>query len=555
MKHLLTRLARKPTLLMELIASTFFINILTLATPFFFILVFNRYLTGGVDGTLITLTAGMLIALSIQFAFRTIRARMAGEIGIQPDEELVKSVYEALTRARLEVFTRIKKAKIVQAANGLQVMQNAYSAPNVNSVLDMPFAFVFIGVIFLLNFQLGVVAFLGALLTLASAWAAMYSTKTTMSLQQGVSAGNQVLVSSIINSPETMRAFNASNHMRPRWSDQLKDMICLRRFNAHNEDISQSRLMSIGLLTRTFIIALGARQVVMGELTIGALIGISILSSMPLNILSRFVRTLSVLSRAREAGNLLEEFVKLPKEKLSGSALKSYSGAIEFRDLSFVYPGSKNPLFESLSVKAEPGQAIGITGFNGSGKSSLAKIAAGLMEPSRGGVLVDSIEMGQVSLSWWRSQIIYLPQEPGFVQASIRDNIMVARPDMDNETLNQILFMTGLRRFLDTHPQGLDLELSETGNPLSLGIRRRVALARALTTGGRLAILDEPGEGMDVEGLKMISKLIRQFKNQKKTVMVFSGEPRLLMDVEIIVDLGQKPLPKVMTMGQRTDVQ
>jgi len=550
MNQLLNRMTRKPFLALELAVVSFFINILALATPFFFILVFNRYLTGGVDGTLITLTLGMLMAVLLQFIFRGIRTRMAGEVGIQAGEALVWSVFDALSKAKMQALGRIKRSEIVQAAGGLQVLQSAYSAPNVNSVLDMPYSFLFIGVIFLLNFQLGVVAATGALLTLASAFFSMSRIKKSTGMLQGVSTENQLLINSALTNPETLRVFGETSRLADKWTGQIKNILCLRRFNFNNEETSQSRLMAIALMTRILIIALGARQVVMGQLSIGALIGVSVLASLPLAILAKFVRTLTLLKRAREIESTLKRFLALPREKLSGSALQFYSGGIAFNDLAFTYQGSKTPLFESLNLELSPGQVLGVTGYNGSGKSTLAKMIVGLLEPSRGRILVDGLELEQVSLEWWRKQIIYLPQEPGFFPGSIRENLMWANPDLDNESLNRVLLMTGMRRFLDSHPQGLELELDESGKPLPLGIRRRLALTRALTTDGQLAVLDEPAEGLDVEGCKMINKIIKTFSDQKKTIIIFSSDPRLLMEVGTVIDLGQKPVPAVMSRGQ-----
>ncbi len=545
MKQLLARIFRKPALALELVVISFFVNILTLASPFFFILVFNRYLTGGVDGTLITLGMGMLMAVLLQFAFRAIRTRMAGDVGIQPDDPMISSVFEVLGRSKLQALGQVERSRIVQTTNSLQTLQTAYSAPNVNSVLDMPYSFLFIGVIFLLNFQLGVVASLGAGLTFASAWISMYRSGKSQSMLQDVSAGNQVLVNSAINGPETLRVFGGMGHYAPRWSEQLKYIISLRRFTAHNEDISQARLMSIGLVSRTFIIGLGARQVFLGELSIGALIGISILSSIPMTILARFVRTSALLKRTAQAENILRQFMMLPRERISGSALKVYAGNLSFRDLAFAYPGSKNPLFEGLNMQAASGGVVGITGYNGSGKSTLTKLIVGLLEPTRGQILVDGLELSQISLEWWRKQIIYLPQEPGFFSAGIRENIMAANPGLDNEGLNRVLAITGLKRFVDSHPQGLELELDESGKPLPLGIRRRLALARAMATDGQLVLLDEPAEGLDVEGWKMVNRIIKTLREQKKTVMIFTSDPRLMMNVGIIIDLGSKPVPGV----------
>jgi len=339
-----------------------------------------------------------------------------------------------------------------------------------------------------------------------------------------------------------------------RWTQQLTGIFNLRRFNAHNEDISQSTIMALGLLTRAGIIALGARQVVMGELSIGALIGISFMASLPLTILTRFARARSALARARDAQSMMQQFFRLPREKLTGSALENYSGALAFKDLAFTYPGARTPLFESLNLTVRPGDLVGVTGPNAAGKSTLARMTAGLLEPSRGGIMVDGLDLAQISLEWWRSRMIYLPQEPGFIPGTFRENVLAASPELDNKTLNRILAETGLRRFLDAHPQGLDMELSENGRPLPLGIRRRLALARAMTTDGRLVILDEPAEGLDLEGWKMVKAVISRFRQEKRTVLIFSSDPRLFLDAASIVDLGQKPVPAINSRRQEQAV-
>ena len=553
MKQLMIRIFRRPVLGLELAAASFFINILTLAAPFFFILVFNRYLAVGIDGTLITLSIGMLTAVLFQYIFRSIRTKIAGEIGFQPDEPAARSFFDILSSARLQALGRIKKTSLVQAANSLQVLQAAYSAPNVNAVLDMPFSVLFIGVIFLLDVQLGLAAAIGAFLTLASAWAATAMAGKTVARLQGLSAANQVLAHSAINDPETLRMFGGARFLGSRWAGQTGEIFSLRRFSAHNEDASQSRIIAIGLVTRTLIIALGARQVFLGELSIGALIGISVLSAIPLTMLARFVQTAALLKRAAEAEAVLGRFMMIPREKLSGSAMEHYSGGLAFRDLAFTYSGSKSPLFESLDLSVAPGGIVGVTGYNGSGKSTLARVVAGILEPSRGQVIVDGIALDQVSIEWWRKQVIYLPQEPGFFPATIRENIMAANPGLDNDGLNRVISMTGLRRFLDAHPEGLDLVIDEGGRPLPLGIRRRLALARAMTTDGHLAILDEPAEGLDVEGWKMVNRIIKQFTAHNKTVLLFSGDPRLLVDADTIIDLGKKPVPAMLARSRHPE--
>ena len=130
----------------------------------------------------------------------------------------------------------------------------------------------------------------------------------------------------------------------------------------------------------------------------------------------------------------------------------------------------------------------------------MASLLLGLLEPSRGQVLVDGLDIKQASPDWWRRQVIYLPQEPALLNASIGENLRSNIPDLADEELNKSGDQCGLRKFLDESSEGLDTQVVENGWRLSEGIRRRIALARALTTDGMLVVIDEPTESLDAEG-------------------------------------------------------
>jgi len=112
-----------------------------------------------------------------------------------------------------------------------------------------------------------------------------------------------------------------------------------------------------------------------------------------------------------------------------------------------------------------------------------------LLAPSRGQVVVDGVDLAQVAPEWWRRQLVYLPQEPGFMNATVRENILAFNPNLDEVGLNTVIREAGLESFFATSQKGFDMELVGGGRNLPLGIRRRLALARALACDGRLVIL------------------------------------------------------------------
>jgi ATP-binding cassette subfamily C protein LapB len=295
--------------------------------------------------------------------------------------------------------------------------------------------------------------------------------------------------------------------------------------------------------------ALGAVLVVGGSLTVGALIGANILGSRAFQSMVRFVQTHQLISRAKEASEELREFMTLPREAERGTALRQYRGSLGFRDVSFAYPGSRGPLFESLNLDLEPGNIVVVAGRNGAGKTTLAKLIVGLLFPSRGEILVDGMSLRQVAPGWWRRQIMYFPQEPTFIVATLRENLTMMNPAVEEAELNRVVKLADLRPFLDRTPDGLETRLPEGGRHLSLGIRRRLALARALVTNGALAVFDEPTEGLDSTGCEAVYQVLNVLVRAGKTIVAFSNDPLITKAAQVLLDLNQKPVPKVVRVA------
>jgi ATP-binding cassette subfamily C protein LapB len=122
----------------------------------------------------------------------------------------------------------------------------------------------------------------------------------------------------------------------------------------------------------------------------------------------------------------------------------------------------------------------------------------------------------------------------------------MARPGMDDATLNRLIAAAGLRKFFDQSPGGLDAPVVNNGEGLALGIRRRVALARALATEGRLAVFDEPTEGMDAEGAAQVYAVMNDLTRRGATVIAFSHDANILRGAQVVVNLDVKPTPAIL---------
>ena len=142
------------------------------------------------------------------------------------------------------------------------------------------------------------------------------------------------------------------------------------------------------------------------------------------------------------------------------------------------------------------------------------------------------------TIFWWFNNIVYLPQEPSFISGSIRSNFLSFNPELKANDIHGLLEKVGLLALVDENPVGLDQKLQDHGRHLSLGVRRRLALARALSRDGILAILDEPTEGMDPEGSAAVYNVLNELVQKDRTVILFSHDRTIVRGAHKFLNLG-----------------
>jgi ATP-binding cassette subfamily C protein LapB len=547
-KELLRRLKAYPVITWELAAASFFANILALASPLFVIQVLNRYVAHGVDATLWTLTFGVVCAIAFEAAFRHIRLKIAHALTQPFDRANADRVFVTLTAARADVLAQVSSAQKREAATAPDAVAQAYGASNLTAYLDAPFALLFLFALLLLSPPLAGVALVFVLGVVVFGLYNQRAQQAPAAEMQTAATRRQVLLDSALSESDTVRAFTAGALLRSRWTKTLNVVEGIAQRITVGQGGAQTATQAIQALMSTAVIAVGGMLVVSGQLDVGLLIGANILATRALGPLVRITQLAGTLAKANTAQGVIDQIGQIPLERKDGSALRNYKGSIEFKDFGFAYPGQPTPLFESLSLRLEPGSLFVIAGANGSGKTTLAKLMAGLLTPSRGQVLVDGVELSQIAPEWWRRQLVYLPQEPGFINATVRENIKAFNPDLDEEGFNQVIRDTGLETFFATSQQGFDMELVAGGRNLPLGIRRRLAMARALASQGRLVILDEPIEGLDAEGAQQMGRIINTLSQKGCTIIALSHDPNIIKGVPQILDLNAKPVPRLLQM-------
>jgi len=523
---------------------TFFINLLALISAVYVILILNRYVGYGLDSTLFTLTTGAILVVVFEFAFRMARMRLARGLAAPRDLQTADKTFESLLAARTEALDHLPIGLKREVMGSLASIQQAYNPPNLVALMDVPFVIVFLVALYLLSPLLALLAtlFLAFMVGLV-----VFSNRRQPEIQErltGESAHAGALIGNALDT-DTVRAFNTAGILQGFWRQRQSALGGLRNKTALMQGRIQSMSRSMQSLMTIVIIGTGAFLVVSGELHVGAMIGANILATRAMQPLTRIAGLSNTLAKADLSMRQLKDILTLAQEPATGISPASCQGRIEFRDVGFAFPGSTGPLIESLTTEISSGSIVAVCGANGTGKTTFARLIVGLLQPGRGQIFVDGVELRQLAPDWWRRQIVYLPQEPTFFQGTARQNITALNPEMTDEDVQKVVEQAGLRQFFDERPQGLDLHLSGNGARLALGIRRRMALARALASQQAVGLFDEPFAGLDAEGGKAVNQVINQMVKQGKTVFIFTHDASGIDGANYVIDLNSKPKPTV----------
>ncbi|MBT8419375.1 MAG: ATP-binding cassette domain-containing protein [Gammaproteobacteria bacterium] len=539
-------LLSNPVIAVELLIASLFANLLALASPAFVIQVLNRYVSYGVDATLATLVGGVVLAIGLEYGFRRIRLGIAAAPGEHHAGRLAIGAFGLLTTAKTAIMDRMSPGQRREILHGIESIDTATGPLHTTVLLDVPFCVLFLGAVWLLNPTLGLITlFFMGLVLLFGVVAQRQLRHPIREMTEAAFVGAS-LVGIANRETDTVRAFDGNELMIRAWKRHRRTLQDLRRHITLRRGTAQAITASAQVLMSVVVITTGAVLVVGGRLDVGILIGANILAARALGPIIRFTQLAELLAKAGQADQRIQQFARLSVTREGGTTPEHYRGGLAFRDLGYAWPNSVTPLFESLTLNLSPGSRLGVVGANGAGKTTLARLIVGLLEPSRGQILADGVDLRQIAPTWWRRQYSWLPQEPAFLNGTIRENLLAANPEIDDVTLNQAIVTAGLDTFIDQSPQGLDTSLIAPEKVLPLGIRRRLALARALIVGGSLVVLDEPMDGLDPSGRQIVHTVIQSLSNQDATLIVFSHDPILLRGFGQILDLNRKPVPSLL---------
>ena len=239
------------------------------------------------------------------------------------------------------------------------------------------------------------------------------------------------------------------------------------------------------------------------------------------------------LASVRSLGEVLES----PDIEINAGKKKveSVKGDIEFREVSLMYPGASTWALSQINVKAGPGKVTALVGASGSGKSTFINLVIGFLRPSKGQVLLDNQNMGDLDMRSVRNHVSMVPQESVLFDGSVRDNVTYGIADVSEARLIQALKDANAWEFVSQLPDGADTIVGERGARISGGQKQRLAIARALIRDPRILILDEATSALDSESENLIQKALANLMKDRTTFVVAHRLSTIIRADEILV--------------------
>ena len=512
-------------------------NFLSLTTALFTMTVYDRVIPNGAFESLIALSIGVVIALGFDFLIRSLRARFIDTASKRADLEISRRLFERiLTLTPNE--QRQKTGAMAGTIREFETLREFFNSSTLVILIDLPFVFFFIYIISLIAGPVSYV-FLTAvpLVIIVGLGIQPFLARITKgSVESGMN--KQAVLVETLNGLETVNATGSGKLMRKRYEDALNSQA-----DSGNRIRSLSMFIvnfasSIQQYAQVAAIFFGVYLIVEGEISQGALIGAVILGGRTMGPLSQLASTLARVNNALTAYRNLSKLIGKKFSNISNLSPISrprFKGEIEFKNVSYQFDGSKQATINDISFKIPAGQKVALVGKMGSGKSTLSKLIAGMLEPTSGAILIDGVDVRQIDPADTRKNIGVMLQDSWLFSGTIRENIQMGYNEYDDDHVLNICKVAGVDDFVGTNPKGYDLEIKERGIGLSGGQKQTINLARSLLHNPQILLLDEPTSSMDQGTEKQVINSLETFSEEKTMIIVTHRNPILSMVNRVFV--------------------
>ena len=528
------------------------INLFAIATPLFTMNVYDRVVPNEAVDTLWVLALGIGVVFVFDALMKAIRTHLIEVAGRKSDVIMSSILFEQALGLRLESWPK-STGEFANTFQQFESIRAFFASATIVALVDLPFALIFLFVISYIGDALVAVPLITMSIVLTYALIINQPLRASVRATYAATAKKHSLLVESLRSIQTLRTLGAERYSQWAWEEATGD---IAGKSHRTRQLSTSISTVTGLLSQVNMVVLviiGVHEIIALNLTMGGLIAAVVLSSRAIAPMGQVATLLTQFQQTKAAFRSLETLMNSEVERKSTQSYvrrPEFDGDIKFKNVSFSYPEAETATLKDVSLSIQPGEHVGIIGRVGSGKTTLAKLMIALYRPGAGSLLVDNLDINQIDPADLRRNMGYLSQDIELIRGTIRENITLKDPSVDDDLVLRAAHIAGVDMFVNQLPRGYDTILGENGAGLSGGQRQSVALARTILLNDKLLVLDEPTNDMDNSTESVIRNRLFEYTRDKTLVLITHKAPMLKMVERLVVVDGGR----ILREGPRADV-
>lgn len=530
------------SLYLDAVVASFLVNLVALSAPLFVMNVYDRVVPNQATATLWVLAIGISIAFVFDFVLKILRGICLDLAGKKTDLVVSSALFERLLGMKMKLRPQ-RVGSFAQNFQEFQSIRDFLSSLTLTAFIDLPFTLLILLVIGIIGGPLVFIPLLAYPLALLVNWLIQRPLMSRVRKTYQLSNERQAMLVETLTGLDAIKINNAQSERQYQWEHLTGQLSKLELRVKSLSYVAVNFTAWLQQFSGVALIVAGVYIIIGGNLSMGGLIACYLLHRRAMMPIGQLCSLITRYQRARMTKATIDRMMDLEQEVQDDEVplkRETLSGAIELRDVTFIYPGNQYASLSNVSLTIQPGEKVGIIGRSGSGKSSLAKLLVGFYQPDSGNVLIDGIDARQIDVHDLRHNIGYAPQDIHLFSGTLRENLVYGASYVDDETMLRVATLTGVHEFARRHPSGYNMQVGERGMSLSGGQRQAVALARALLLDPPVLLMDEPTSSMDNTSEDLIKKALAPAIANKTLLMVTHRASLLtLVDRLIIVDNGK----------------
>ncbi len=506
----------------QVILAAFFINLFSIATPLFVMNVYDRVVPNDALETLVVLAIGVIIIYGFDITFKSLRAYFIDIAGKKVDIMLASAIFQQVLHLKM-MFKPKSTGAQANHLREFEVVRDFFTSATLVSLIDVPFIFIFLVVIYYIGGHLVLVPLIAIpLIVIVALLIQIPMQKAIAKAYVGGAQKHSLLVESISNL-EVLKSMSAEGQMQSRWEKYVGITAQAGLKSRMYSNFAMNFTAYITQMVTVGVVIVGVFAIANKEMTIGALIACTILSGRALAPLGQVTNILIRFQQSRVSLAALNTLMSLSIDRPKNQKFlhrPSLKGDIEFQEVCFNYPEEEKQVLIDVSFKLSAEERVGIIGSMGSGKSTLHKLILGFYPPTSGSILIDGTDIAQIDPVDLRRQIGYVPQENSLLFGTVRDNIAIKAPWCDDQEILKVAKISGVDNFIRQHSAGYDMPLGERGAGLSGGQCQAICVARSLLLDPSMLLFDEPTSAMDNVAEQIFINNMTEYMEEKTLILV-----------------------------------